>query len=126
MSNGVDNAANGAGQAPAARQPLSQEAIDSVAAWLRVIADPTRIRLMEILNAGSCSVQGLACRLGTSRPNVSKHLGVLRQAGIVRRRKVGSHALYELVDWSGWWMVEQASATITPRASAPEPLPVTA
>lgn len=98
---------------------LSEEAIESVSAWLRVIADPTRIRLMQILNAGSSSVQGLACQLGTSRPNISKHLGVLRQAGIVRRRKVGSHALYELVDWSGWWMVEQASTTVTAEAAAP-------
>jgi DNA-binding transcriptional ArsR family regulator len=105
---------------------LSEEAIESVSAWLRVIADPTRIRLMQILNAGSSSVQGLACQLGTSRPNISKHLGVLRQAGIVRRRKVGSHALYELVDWSGWWMVEQASTTVVPAAGAPEALPVTA
>jgi DNA-binding transcriptional ArsR family regulator len=127
MSNGVDNAANGTGQAPASRQPLSPETIESVSAWLRVIADPTRIRLMQILNAGSSSsVQGLACQLGTSRPNISKHLGVLRQAGIVRCRKVGSHALYELVDWSGWWMVEQASTTVAPETGAPEALPVTA
>lgn len=123
MSHGINNAASGTGQAPASRQPLSPEAIESVAAWLRVIADPTRIRLMEILNSGSSSVQGLASQLGTSRPNVSKHLGVLRQAGIVHRRKVGSHALYELVDWSGWWMVEQASTTVT---AAPKALPVTA
>src|SRR4051812_15533590 len=76
MRNGVDNAANGTGRPPASRQPLSPEAIESVSSWLRVIADPTRIRLMEILNAGSGSVQGLACQLGTSRPNVSKDLGV--------------------------------------------------
>jgi ArsR family transcriptional regulator len=127
MSNGVDNAANGTGQPPASRQPLSPEAIESVSAWLRVIADPTRIRLMQILNAGSSSVQGLACQLGTSRPNISKHLGVLRQAGIVRRHKVGSHALYELVDWSGWWMVEQASTTVvSAEAGAPGALSVTA
>jgi ArsR family transcriptional regulator, arsenate/arsenite/antimonite-responsive transcriptional repressor len=128
VNNGADNATNGTGQAPASRQPLSPEAIESVASWLRVIADPTRIRLMQILKAGSSSsVQGLACQLGTSRPNISKHLGVLRQAGIVRRRKVGSHALYELVDWSGWWMVEQASTTVaSAEAGIPEALPVTA
>jgi DNA-binding transcriptional ArsR family regulator len=113
MSKGVKHkTASGTGQT-ASRPPLSQEAIESVATWLRVIAEPTRIRLMEILNAGSSSVQGLASQLGTSRPNVSKHLAVLHQAGIVRRRKVGNHALYELADWSGWWMVEQASTTVT-------------
>jgi DNA-binding transcriptional ArsR family regulator len=112
MTNGVDNAADGTGQPPAIRQPLSPEAIESVSAWLRVIADPTRIRLMQILNVGACSVQGLASQLGTSRQNASKHLGILHGAGIVRRSKAGNHTLYELADWSGWWMVEQAGESV--------------
>lgn len=95
------------------REPLSEEAVESVAAWLRVIAEPMRIRLMEILNAGSSSVQGLSSRLGTSRQNVSKHLCVLHRAGIVRRRKAGNHTLYELADFSGWWMIEQAGRSVS-------------
>jgi DNA-binding transcriptional ArsR family regulator len=112
MGDGVDKAASGTRRGLTARPPLSPEAIESVAAWLRVIADPTRIRLMEILSAGSYSVQGLAAQLGTTHQNVSKHLGVLRHAGIVRRRKEKNQALYELSDWSGWWMVEQADKSI--------------
>lgn len=97
----------------AARQPLSDEAIEAVADWLRVVAEPTRIRLMEILNAGSSNVQGLAAQLRTSRPNISKHLAVLHQAGIVRRRKAGNHTLYELADWSGCWLIEQVGGSVT-------------
>jgi DNA-binding transcriptional ArsR family regulator len=90
------------------RPPLADEAIESVASWLRVIAEPTRIRLIEILNGGGASVQGLASQLGTTRQNVSQHLGVMRRAGIVHRRRTGNWVLYELIDFSGWWMVEQA------------------
>lgn len=96
-----------------ARAPLAEEAVESVAAWLRVLAEPTRIRLMDILNGGGASVQGLAAQLGTTRQNASRHLGVLRQAGIVARRKAGNRVHYELADFSGWWMVEQAASTLT-------------
>ena len=124
MSNRVERKA---ASESASRGPLSEEAVEAVADWLRVIAEPTRIRLMEILNAGGTSVQGLAAQLGTSHQNASKHLGVLHHAGIVRRRKAGNHTLYELVDWSGWWMVEQASTTVaSAEAGVPEALPVTA
>jgi DNA-binding transcriptional ArsR family regulator len=84
--------------------PLSDDAVESIAAWLRVLSEPTRIRLMEILNSGSGSVQGLAAQLSTTHQNVSKHLNVLRQAGIVSRRKVKNRVEHELIDWSagGW------------------------
>jgi DNA-binding transcriptional ArsR family regulator len=99
-------------QAPS-RPPLADEAIDSVASWLQVIAEPTRIRLMERLGSGGANVQGLASQLGTTRQNVSRHLGILRQAGIVNRRRAGNWVLYELADFSGWWMVEQAVAALS-------------
>lgn len=96
------------------RQPLSEEAVEAVADWLRVIAEPMRIRLIEILKTGSSSVQGLASQLRTSRPNVSRHLAVLHQAGLIRGRKAGNHTLYELVDWSGCWLIEQVATVCYP------------
>ena len=106
---------------PASREPLSDAAIEAVADWLRIIAEPTRIRLMEILNAGSSNVQGLAAQLRTSRPNTSRHLAVLHQAGVVRRRKVGRNTLYELADWSGCWLIEQVGASVIAGQEASEP-----
>jgi DNA-binding transcriptional ArsR family regulator len=94
------------------RASLSDEVIESVASWLNVIAEPSRIRLIESLNRGGATAQGLAAQLRMSRQNVCRHLGVLHQAGIVKRRRVKNRVEYELIDWSGWWMIEQATASI--------------
>lgn len=94
------------------RDPLAQDVIESVAAWLSVIAEPHRIRLIEILNGGGATAQGLAAKLNTTRQNVCRHLGVLHQAGIVSRRRVGNQVEYELIDWSGWWLIEQVGGSV--------------
>jgi DNA-binding transcriptional ArsR family regulator len=115
MSKGVEQQASRHTER-SARQPLSDPAIEAIAAWLRVISEPTRIRLMELLNRGGASVQGLAAQLGMTYYNVSKHLNVLHQAGIVARRTEDRRIHYELVDWSGWWMIEQAGLSVTAQA----------
>jgi DNA-binding transcriptional ArsR family regulator len=94
--------------------PLPDDKVDMIAAMLRVIGDPTRIRLMEVLNqGGSATGGGLAASLGISQQAVSKQLGVLHQAGIVSRRRAGAWVHYELIDWTGWWLVEQISAALS-------------
>jgi DNA-binding transcriptional ArsR family regulator len=115
MSKGVDQQSSRHAER-SARQPLSDPVIEAIAAWLRVISEPTRIRLIELLNRGGASVQGLAAQLGMTYYNVSKHLNVLHQAGIVARRTEDRRIHYELVDWSGWWMIEQAGLSVTARA----------
>jgi DNA-binding transcriptional ArsR family regulator len=97
------------------RRPLPDEAIEVIAARLRVIAEPTRIRLMGMLDQGDAGVQELATRLGTTHQNVSRHLGVLHQAGMVSRRREGTGVRYSLVDWTGWWLVEQIGASVLSR-----------
>lgn len=62
-----------------ANRRLSDEAIDLIAARLRVIAEPNRIRILGLLNEGEATVQELTDRLMTTHQNVSKHLGVLYQ-----------------------------------------------
>ena len=94
------------------RRPLPDEAIEVIAARLRVIAEPMRIRLMGLLDQGDAGVQELAARLGTTHQNVSRHLGVLYQAGMVSRRRDGTGVRYSLVDWTGWWLVEQIGASV--------------
>lgn len=96
-------------------QRLSDEAIDLIAARLRVIAEPNRIRILGLLNEGEATVQELTDRLMTTHQNVSKHLGVLYQAGMVSRRKEGNSVRYALVDWTGWWLVEQMAISVADR-----------
>lgn len=61
-----------------------------------VIADPTRRRILELLRAGESPVGELVVALGAAQPNVSKHLRVLDDAGLVRARISGPRRVYAL------------------------------
>jgi DNA-binding transcriptional ArsR family regulator len=63
---------------------------------LSALADPTRRAVFEKLRAGPVSVGALAAELPVSRPAVSQHLKVLKDAGLVRQEAVGTRRLYEV------------------------------
>jgi DNA-binding transcriptional ArsR family regulator len=87
--------------------PLPEALVDLIAERFRVIGEPMRIRLLDHLRNGGASVGELAQALEASHQNVSKHLGVLHQAGIVRREKRGNHAVYSIADESVFALCEQ-------------------
>jgi DNA-binding transcriptional ArsR family regulator len=89
------------------RNELPSEAVELTAARLRVLADPNRITLIEALNHGEASVQELADLMAVDHQRVSRHLAQLHLAGMVSRRREGSTIRYRLIDWSGWWVIEQ-------------------
>lgn len=71
------------------------------------VADPTRRQILDRLRVGSAPVHVLAAGLTISRPAVSKHLRVLREAALVRERREGRERVYELTpgplrDVAGW------------------------
>jgi|HubBroStandDraft_5_1064220.scaffolds.fasta_scaffold650241_1 DNA-binding transcriptional ArsR family regulator len=68
----------------------------SAATTLEVIAEPTRRLILDQLRSGENSVQVLVQRLAISQPAVSKHLRVLREAGLVASRPDGQRRLYSL------------------------------
>jgi DNA-binding transcriptional ArsR family regulator len=63
---------------------------------LAAIGDPTRRAIFELLAEGPTPVGELAARLPVSRPAVSQHLAVLKSAGLVSDRAVGTRRLYRL------------------------------
>ena len=71
-----------------------------IADVLTALADPTRLRLFELVAEGPAPVGALADRLPVSRPAVSQHLKVLRLAGLVQERREGTRHVYSL-DASG-------------------------
>ena len=77
---------------------LSDDAIHLVAARLRLLGDPARLRILRELLRGECSVLELAERVGLQQPTVSKHLSALRSEGIVARRQEGLHSFYRVAD----------------------------
>ena len=87
--------------------PLPAALVDLIAARFRVIGEPMRIRLLDHLRGGSSTVQELAEAMGASQQNVSKHLGVLLQAGIVTREKQGNFARYSIADESVFALCDQ-------------------
>jgi DNA-binding transcriptional ArsR family regulator len=63
---------------------------------LEVLADPTRLRIVELLAEGERSAGEIASHFPTSRPGISRHLRVLRENGLVAAREEGQRRLYSL------------------------------
>lgn len=63
---------------------------------LAALADPTRRRIIELLADGEVAAGQLCDEFSVSRPAVSRHLRVLREAGLVRARVDGQRRLYAL------------------------------
>jgi DNA-binding transcriptional ArsR family regulator len=79
----------------------------ATSAIIEVIADPTRRHILDELRQGEQPVQALVERLGMSQPAVSKHLRVLREAGLVTVRADGQRRLYRvraeaLIELNNW------------------------
>lgn len=64
---------------------------------LKALADPTRLKLVEILLKGARHVNELAEELGTRQYNISKHLRILREAGIIVSERQGKEVYCEVL-----------------------------
>ena len=74
---------------------------------IQALAEPHRLAILDVLREGESPVGQLAARLGRSQPGVSKHLRVLRDAGLVAVRADGQRRLYRvkpepLVELDAW------------------------
>jgi len=88
-------------------RPFPEPLAELVATRFRVLGDPTRIRLLDHLRDGPATVQELQEAVGASQQNVSKHLGVLLNAGVVSRTKDGNFARYAIADPGVYDLCEQ-------------------
>ena len=82
----------------ASAKPLSDEALSLIATRFRALSEPVRLRLLNTLMAGECTVGDLVKAAGTGQANVSKHLAVLREAGMVATRREGLSTLCSIAD----------------------------
>src|SRR5215510_2930607 len=85
---------------PLSGAALSADEAEDLAAALRVLADPTRLRILSLIQAGQDG-EACVCHLtepvGLTQPTVSHHLKVLTQAGLVEREQRGRWAYYRVV-----------------------------
>lgn len=78
----------------ATAQELQQEQVEATVTALRMLADPTRLRLMWLLRDGEQDVGTLTVKVKAARPAVSQHLAKLLLAGLVGSRRDGRRVLY--------------------------------
>lgn len=84
---------------PLVEEPIGTDAATELAARLRAIAEPNRLRLLSLIAAapgGEMCVCDLTAPVGLSQPTVSHHLKVLADAGIVTRDKRGVNVHYAI------------------------------
>jgi len=85
---------------PLSQAPLAAQDAEDVAAALKVLADPARLRLLSLIQAqpdGEACVCHLIEPLGLTQPTVSHHLKVLVQAGLLEREQRGRWAYFRVV-----------------------------
>lgn len=79
-------------------ESVPAEVVQQVAEYFDVLSEPMRLRLLNLLRDGEKCVQDLVEATQTSQANVSKHLKVMLQAGILSRRSEGTSAYYSVSD----------------------------
>lgn len=82
----------------AKHSPLSDEALELVARRFAVLAEPMRLRLLQVLFNGERNVSELVEATGGTQANVSRHLQTLTAAHVLGRRKNGLQVFYRIAD----------------------------
>jgi len=76
----------------------SDELLNRIAEVLKAMADPTRLKILHSLHHGERCVSAILENVGGSQANVSKHLSVLKRAGLVDCRREGLNVFYRIID----------------------------
>ena len=92
--------------------PLPDALADLIARRFRAIGEPMRVKLLDRLRDGEATVHELTDATGASQQNVSKHLGVLYDAGVVTRRKAGNEVFYRVVDQGVFQLCESVCGSV--------------
>lgn len=97
---------------PALPHPLPDALVELIARRFRVIGEPMRIRLLDRLRDGEATVHELVEGVDATQQNVSKHLAVLHEAGIVSRRKAGTQVFYRVADEAVFDLCESVCGSV--------------
>ncbi len=81
-------------------KPLTPDTLRVVAQRFKVLAEPARLAVLNVLRAGPLNVSELIAETGLNQANLSKHLQLLHASGFVTRRRAGLFVIYQLADAS--------------------------
>ncbi len=92
--------------------------MDALAERFRLLSEPTRLRLLWLVAERERCVGDLAQELGCTQANVSKHLSMLADAGLLQRRKEGLHCYHMVADQEVFALCDAAWASVERSADA--------
>ena len=75
-----------------------QEQIDQAARAIKAMAHPLRLKILCVLGNEEVSVQDIVEAVGTSQSNISQHLAILREKGVLKTRKDANRVYYRVGD----------------------------
>ena len=87
-----------------------------MARFFRVLGDPTRLRILELLEGGERTVGELVSAVGQPQPRISTHLACLRHCGFVAAERRGKEVIYRLVLGGLDRLFSQAASAFVPVA----------
>ncbi len=79
---------------------MPPEALEQVAAYFQTLSEPTRLQILNFLRQGERNVGELAQLCGYTSANMSRHLTILTQRGLVARESRGTSVYYRIADES--------------------------
>ena len=77
---------------------LNDAALEMIASRFRLMSEPMRLKILHTLGEREMNVSDIVAATGANQANVSKHLGILFDAGVVSRRKEGLTVIYRVAD----------------------------
>jgi len=94
----------------------NRKVIEAVARRFKVLGQPQRLRILQVLETGPKTVGELVAALGANQPNISRHLQALFDAGLVARRRSGNSVTCSVSDPMVFRLCELVCANVVERA----------
>ena len=80
----------------ASKPEFDQKALEKIASFFKVFAEPTRLAILQLLRKGPATVSEIVEALPTSQANISKQLKTLYDAGLLAREQRGNQVIYSI------------------------------
>lgn len=97
---------------------MTPEALKLVASRFKVLGEPLRLLILQHLEGGEMSVSEIAGAVESTQPNVSKHLKILQDAGLVARRQEGNTVYCSVADETVFELCDAVCASLRERLEA--------
>ena len=99
-------------------QKMSPEAIAHVASRFKVLSEPLRLQMLQFLEKGEASVTAITNAVSSTQPNMSKHLRIMQDEGLVTKRQEGNTVYYRIADESVFELCEVVCGSLRNRFEA--------